>query len=599
MARRTYQRKIVDTSQETATATITRTDIKRMKKLFNETDGELFYSCCDDFRLIIDNYYKVVDVEEQKYICQMINDDILPKIRKVTESAELSLGKKLLQVYDLFFLISCRRNLRNFAFYLESFKTKKVWEKTAETFSGVFHYCDKFVAHELDLMRISCMPGLGKSYMSNLVVAHLIGNNPNITILRITYSDDLVKETTKQVKSIIDSQAFRDVFPVFRKYDGNAIFRNHDNYSFCVSESENESSYYAVTRDGQATGKRAKVVVIDDILKGALEANNYTLHERLKNMYDSDWSSRADDDNQLTMIIGTMWSNTDLLNVLEERAVAKSDLLDDIKYPYTQVTEDNKSVFIAIPALDDKGNSTCESRFSTKYLANKRDTMSPYLWQAVYQQSPIASDGLEFANDELQYYYKKPDKKESRRRRASLDPARKGRNYVSMPVFYEIESKHHLVDFLYEKKSMKELYPQIVNMVIKHELNELLVENNTDTSLKLVIDSMLRAKGYLTCEVIEKYSTENKEKRIKDYAYTVKTRCLFPDSKLYNQNSGIGRAIKDITVYSFEMPNKYDDAIDSVVLYCMQFVENTLMFAKATTFSMKLEGRKYSWQLDE
>ena len=93
--------------------------------------------------------------------------------------------------------------------------------------------------------------------------------------------------------------------------------------------------------------------------------------------------------------------------------------------------------------------------------------MDEFLWSAEYQQNPKSALSRAFDYDSLQQY-DEIGRGFEYSRKAVLDPARKGKNYVAMPVFYEKDGKHYLVDFLYKKKTMKELYEEIVNMIIKH-----------------------------------------------------------------------------------------------------------------------------------
>lgn len=532
----------------------------------------------------------------QYRICQLIDEDVLKKLDSgIVGTKSTRIANELFNIRKKFFALSARRILKNFALYIESYKRKKIWDKTLETIEPVFYYADQFlISDTLNLMRVSCMPGLGKSYAGNLIVANALGNDPNLSCLRITYSDDLVKITTAQTKSIMESQAYKEIFPRYADtnvlYKGKYIFKKADNYSFCLCDCEDEFNLFAVTRDGQSTGKRAKFVLIDDLLKGESESTNVTLHKQLVDRYDSDWSSRADDDNQKTLLLGTMWSNTDLLNVMYDRAIAGNvKIVKDRKYQYAEILEDGSAVFIGIPALDKFGESTCPKRFTTKYLQKKKSVMSRYLWMAVYMQDPIAPEGLEF-NYSVLKTYKEIVTKHSYKRYGALDPARKGKNYVSMPIVYGYESEdklddvYYLVDFLYQKKGMDELYEPIVDMIIKHRLNQLVIENNTDTSLRKVLEDMLHNKGYFGCNIIEKYSSENKEKRIKDYQSTVRNNIIYPAQGLFSPITQMGQAMESITSYSFDYPNKFDDAIDSIVLLCMQFINNKLDFPTVGSF---------------
>ena len=221
--------------------------------------------------------------ENQQYrICFLIDQDVLGKLDNAFSlTKEIKLATKIVELRKQFFALSSRRVLKNFAFYIEQYKTKKVWDKTAETMESVFHYADIFaISPKLNLMRASMMPSMGKSYIANLFVAQSIGNNPNIQILRITYSEDLCISTTRQTAGIINSQAFREIFPRYKEYSGSNIFKSQTSYSLCMVDCEDEYNLNSVTREGQSTGKRAQILIIDDLLKDDTESYAKDLHKK-------------------------------------------------------------------------------------------------------------------------------------------------------------------------------------------------------------------------------------------------------------------------------------------------------------------------------
>ncbi len=323
----------------------------------------------------------------------------------------------------------------------------------------------------------------------------------------------------------------------------------------------------------QATGKRGNIVLIDDILKGESESANVQLHAQIMDRFDSDWSSRADDENQKTLLLGTMWANTDPLNVMYDRAVETSDLVPSKKFKYSEIAKDGTSVFIGVPALDENDESTCPLRYSTNFLKNKRKFMTKYLWQAVYQQDPIAPEGLSFEWACLNQYDEFPKITHEVIRYASLDPARKGKNYVTMPIFYKYDDMFYLRDCMYQKKAMNELYDDIVERIVQHRLSHLVIENNTDTSLKYVIEQKLKEKRYFGCTIIEKYSTANKEQRIKDNQGYMRNNIVYPRKGMYATNTDLGKAMEALVSYSFEYPNKFDDMPDAVALFVMEYIK--------------------------
>lgn len=562
--------------------------IDSYKKLFRKTyftdDKTLIKVTSGLYQALYQQYdiYREEDnVKAQFEICNYIDKNVLTKLKDSVSKNQNKpkSANALFQLHRKMFALSARRITRNFAFYMESVKkTDIIWDKTMSTMNPVFYYADGFISTDvMNLMRVSCMPGLGKSYAANLIVANMLGNNPYLKILRITFSEDLIIRTTKQIKNMIKSQAYAEIFPWITEKGTIFTLDNKDTFELTVSGGL--ESYFGVTREGQASGKRAKVVIIDDVLKGELECHNASLMKKIVDRYDSDWSSRADDDKQKTLLIGTMWSDKDLLNVMYERELSKGIMRQSKDFKYTLVSEDKSSVFISIPALDENDNSTCPKRFSNKYLHTKRKFMDEYMWKAVYQQSPIAPEGLEFNYSNLIQYDKLPNKKPESRY-ASLDPARRGKNYVAMPILYryEGEDKYHLVDFLFQRKSMKELYDKIVDKIIQHKLQRLLVECNTDTSLKEVLEKRLQERGYLGCVIEEHYSTKNKEQRIKDNQGLAKNMIIYPSKGKFAPVTEMGKAMDQMTSYSFEYPNKYDDAIDAIILFVMHFIEQVNKF---------------------
>ncbi|MFR7590223.1 MAG: hypothetical protein ACLUVC_02170 [Longibaculum sp.] len=523
---------------------------------------------------------EINDAKQQYRICQIIDEEVLEKLDNAFYLCKnVKLANKIVELRKLFFAMSARRILKNFAFYIEQYKNKKVWDKTMETMESVFYYADLFsISPNLNLMRASMMPSMGKSYTANLFVAQTIGNNPNIQILRVTYSDDLCVSTTRQTASIINSQAYREIFPRYKEYPGDRIFKSQTSYQICIADCEDEYNLNSVTREGQSTGKRCQILIIDDLLKDDTESYNKELHKRLLNRYESTWASRADDDSLKIMLLGTMWADTDLLNVLHDREAEGDVLIQDPKRKWVEVSKSGKSVWIGIPALDEYDNSTCPKRYSSDKLKKKRKHMDKFLWMCVYQQNPIAPEGLEFDYSNLKQYEEIPPYIKSGIY-ATLDPARKGKNFVSMPIFYKIDTgsendnQFALVDFLYKKKSMIELYDEIVEKIIEHRVRHLLVENNTDTSLKYVIEEKLRSKGYYGCTIEEKYSSENKEQRIMNNQGYVRGNIVYPKKGMYPPNTDVGKAMESLTSYSFNYPNKFDDAIDSVVLFVMRYID--------------------------
>lgn len=219
-----------------------------------------------------------------------------------------------------------------------------------------------------------------------------------------------------------------------------------------------------------------------------------------------------------------MWSPEDILNRVMEDIEATHEMRPSkIKgfEKYVMEAVDGYAVFIKVPLLDENDNSTCEVVMTTEEARRMRDTSDPFSFSCVYQQEPIAPTGLEFADENLQHYEELPKNEKGEDvclpyAFAVLDPARKGKDNVSMPIFRTDGEKYYFIDCIFQKKAMTELYNDIVDKIIEHTVTRFVIENNTDTSLKTLLEDRLKAKGYYICELVEKYNTVNKEQRIKD-----------------------------------------------------------------------------------
>lgn len=574
---------------------------------------ELLFNFMRDFKITLyDDIHKKLtpnkDIPQNeemiRFYCGYINDKILPLCKKKLENLKkrLELARKennfseedrihyfyknWLDLEDDYYALSCYRSLYNFAFYLERGKPLKtrVWDKTMPIFEGLFHYMEEMVFDEnsLDLIRASYFPGAGKTYAANLLIAFWFGYDINISFLRITYSDDLVQSFTGQIQNIVDSQEFRKVFPQFNKEDKELYKKkNTDTIWF---KGCSQVNFYARTRDGQSTGKRAKVLIIDDITKGRDEAYKMDVHLKIVGKYDMDWTSRADDEKQKVIALGTMWSRFDLLNVIQQRDEAKGKLVKDEKYKYTKKSVTGKSIYISVPALDyDTDESTCPLRYSTDYFRDKREkSIDKSLFNAVYQQIPEEPEDLLFGYSRIKTYTEKNFPQEilegNCECRCQIDPNRKGFDYFVVLFFkrYEIEekvfSKWYLTDCICRRKQFKVIKGDIIKKIIKHNVSKCGVEINTSNELGDTLKEMLEEEGYVDIEIEEIYSTQNKEEKIAANQDDIINEIIFPQKDMFPPSSEMGIAMDMLTTYSTTTKNAHDDVPDC----CATFTENNV-----------------------
>ena len=385
---------------------------------------------------------------------------------------------------------------------------------------------------------------------------------------------------SRAIQTIIKSPRYREVFPQFKIY-GDKPFEKEKESDWILKNSGSQKSHVARTRAGASTGERAnKALIFDDMTKGAEEATNSEQHRKIYESWSTEWFNRRTDPSVTYIFVGTMWSPEDILNRTMDDIEANHEMRPSkIKAfeKYVMEATDGYAVFVKVPLLDENDQSTCPAVMITEEAIRLRDTTDPFLFSCVYQQEPIAPTGLEFAEDLLEHYEKLPLNERGEDMcfpysLAVLDPARRGKDNVSMPIFKTDGTKYYMIDCLFRQKAMTELYDDIVDKIIEHNVTTFVVENNIDTSLKTLLEEKLHKKGYYLCEIIEKYNTVKKEQRIKDTRGIIKKFMVFKDKKTYKPNTDYGRFMKNFTTYSFDYANKFDDAPDSMAMFATEII---------------------------
>lgn len=422
------------------------------------------------------------------------------------------------------------------------------------------------------------------------------GINNKGSILAICSNDFLIRAMSRSVIDILQSPEFGEVFPTMNYLKNNKLFTKETDKEWRLSTCALVNSYMAISRDSNAVGLRASIFIsLDDMYVDFNEALDNDLNKRLWNKYMTVFRERFVKGFPVKMaVVGTKWSAFDLLSQIEQELTSRKEFVPSKKYPYTCISTDGKSAIIKVPALDENGQTTCPRLITTEELEDKKSKIPTYLWLCNYQQESVPPEGLDFDYALLDTYETKIDTSDDVCF-ASLDPARKGKNFVSMPIFKKIrmetgETKYALVDALFKKNAMTELYDEIVMKVKKYKIIKLIVENNTDTSLPFVIEQKLKEAGICTCEVVSIYSYLNKEQRMKDYQGITKNNILFPAKNLFPIVTDLGKLMEQLTSFSFETPNKFDDALDSVTIFTMYQIADVGKSTKAVAIDRKAMG---------
>ena len=470
-----------------------------------------------------------------------------------------------------------RVSLEHFIMYYEWYEEEKLLEERYEILEGYCYYLNKMCFDPTFEGVIANLPsGYGKSRMVRFYEAFRLGVDTGGTFLALCSNDDVIKGQSRSVIDIIKNERYGDVFPHLRY--------SRDNKDFFLKETDGEwklkqckliASYYASSTRTNVVGIRASLSIdIDDLYADPKEAQNESLNKEYYDKFLTVWRKRYVQNKKAQVVVtGTMWSASDFLTKLIDLWEKESEFEPDKKHKYCRISKDGKRVICQVPALDyETDESTCPKIKSTEELHKERETMDRYLWETNFQQRPTSPEGMPFDMSKLKTYETLP-RFDSDYSFAALDPSRKGNDFLSMPIFKKDENGYYyLVDILFSNTSVKYLYDDIVNKIIEHKVMQLVVEINTDTSLKEILESKLKAKGYHGCVIYEKYSVVNKEMRINDTKDLVVDKIIFPEKTKHGKNTMMYKAMDQLNTYSFNHPNKHDDMADSLSLFGDQII---------------------------
>lgn len=425
------------------------------------------------------------------------------------------------------------------------------------------------------------------SYSNAFAISWILGIEPNNDILIVLGNPSLVINNAKGIVQLIKNPRFVKIFPQFEKYlettedkKGNTITTVSDNiFSTCrakegeltLADSDKPINVKIISKDTPIDGIRVRYLFLDDICRSK-DAGNMRQHEIDINNFWNSWWKRNYNTEDFYIILGcTAYSIFDIASSLIAY-YSKGKMKRSSVNKYSYLSLDDKCVFIKVPKIDEElDRSTYPQKFPYEEAIKikERDYRS---FMAMEQQQPLPPENSPFYIDNLQGYDVIPEEDRSEYCWASLDTARVGYDYNSMPIFVKVGDKFYLKDCLYLNEPMEKVYDKIVEKIIQHKITKLVVEKNIDVSLKSLLTKMFQDYGVGYCEIIEVYATVKKEEKIYNMENTIKNYIVFPNMHLYSYSSQMGKFMNDVFGFSYTHKNEHDDSIDSIATFCQRLI---------------------------
>lgn len=242
---------------------------------------------------------------------------------------------------------------------------------------------------------ILCMPPrAGKSELATRrFVPWVSGRNPKWNIAIGSYSDTMAQDFGADIRSIMQSSAYKQVFPKAALQRGGTAKDR--------LQTDQGGLLVAVGRGGALTGRGAHLLVLDDVFKDFEEARSKAVRDQAWNWFTKVAMTRRMG-KKLVLIIMTRWHEDDIVGRLTDPA-----------NPEYSEDEAKGWKIINLPAIAEEndplgrnvGEALWPERFDINFL-NQQKRLDPLGFSALYQQRPTVEDGILFRQEHVRYYTK-------------------------------------------------------------------------------------------------------------------------------------------------------------------------------------------------
>lgn len=426
-------------------------------------------------------------------------------------------------------------------FYYCNLTASKFYKKSRKYLVDLCNSLQVFIESEdEDVLVVNIGPRHGKSRTAGKFVEWLIGQDHSKKIMTGSYNETLSTTFSKSVRNAIQEvkadesiTTLNDIFP------GTSIKRGDGAMNLWGLE-DGFQNYLATSPGGTATGFGADIILVDDLIKNALEANNAQVLENHWEWFVNTMLSRLETGGKI-IIIMTRWHSKDLAGrALEE--------LPKLGYNVKHIN---------MKTLQDDGTMLCDEILTREEYDRKTKAMSPEIAAANYQQDPIDVKGR---------LYQKFSTYETRSDYIKIwnytDTADTGKDNLCSIVFGETkEHKAEVLDVLFTNAPMEETETAHAEQIKNNRVNHVRIESNSGgRGFSRNSERLVKERGYNGAYYEPFHQSANKESRILSNSALVENNVFFPlDWKLKWPDF-----YEALTTYQREGKNKHDDAPDAV-----------------------------------
>lgn len=395
---------------------------------------------------------------------------------------------------------------------------------------------------EHDVLIINEPPRHGKSRTAGMFVQWLLGRDNTTKIMTGSYNETLSTTFSKAVRNAIQETKADESVAVFSDIFPKTKIKYGDGAMNLWSLDGGYNNYLATSPTGTATGFGADVIIVDDLIKNAEEANNAGVLEKHWDWFTNTMLSRLEDGGKI-IIIMTRWHSNDL---------AGKALTELPKNGY-------KIKHVSMKAYDEKTDRMlCDEVLSKKSYLQKTKTMGADIASANYQQEPIDIKGRLYS--EFKVYVEKPTFK---RIAAYTDTADTGSDYLASFIYGEtMDNEAYILDVVFTKEPMEVTEPLLARKLLENSVNISWIEsNNGGRGFARNVENIVKSRYGSNKTVFKPFhQSQNKQSRILTNVTWIMEHVYFPDG----WRNKWPELYQSLATYQREGKNAHDDAQDAL-----------------------------------
>ncbi len=474
--------------------------------------------------------------------------------------------------YFEIYLIEAHYLLESFMIYME--KNRPPWERfylpRRNPLNQVAQLIQDLYDDKLDEGMVFCPGRIGKTQIVKMGNLWFGSNRPERSNLYSAYSDKITGGYYDGIKEMITdpTYTYHEIYPE------NTINGLTDGKDLTIDINRKKTYPTFTMRSIYGTLNGAcdcdGLGVYDDLFSGIDEALSEDRQNTVWGKFDNNYMPRIKPGKAKLIGIGTRWAPKDVQGRRLEL------LLNDPEY------KDIRHREIIIPALNENGESNFDYPYKLGYTTldyrrrmvsfENNDDMAS--WFAQYQQEPIERKGQVFNVDNMNFFNPaeiegiKPD-----RIFAANDPAYGGGDFVSMPICYEINGNHYVVDAVYNDGDKEITVPEVTSRMEDHidkfprktaEVH--FEETKTTAEYRKLCKEVWEKDGYPINTSHDPADNKiAKMDRIKNHAPDIR-KLYFVDMKF--QTKEYKKYFQNILSCTYEGKMKHDDGVDSTAQLC-------------------------------